>query len=193
MIAVHSALNDTASKGHLRNAPFLALLADALPLVEARQFRLAATLSVTQPLLFGHFLEWSGYWSSFYMYMGVLPFIVFIFIFKIGRGVPVNDYGKELSGLKFSKRFRYGAVFSFYVASEIIISSRLVYYLMEAKGYSSEAAREGLSLFFLSLMLGRLTFSFLPIRGKSYHAMVTSLLLSLSLFMLKGNQWLQHF
>src|SRR5690606_34120290 len=64
-------------------------------------------------------------------------------------------------------RLLYGGVFGFYVASEIIISTRLVLYLNAAHGIELENARFTLSIFFLLLLCGRFLFAILPIKGAS--------------------------
>lgn len=138
--------------------------------------------SFAAPLIFVKFLAWEKSWSLFYLYMGVLPFIVLLFVLRIGSGVKIDTVKKEKGTLSFIRRSCYGGVFSFYVAGEIVISSRLIFYLVDGKGFSSEAAAEGLSLFFLTLMGGRLLFAFLPMQGRSYAAMVISLLASLCVF-----------
>jgi FHS family glucose/mannose:H+ symporter-like MFS transporter len=138
--------------------------------------------SFIAPLVFSQFMEWKGSWSQFYLYMSALPFLVFLFVFKIGRGVKVSRTTPSKTSLSFRRRFLYGGVFSFYVASEIVISTRLIYFLIDAKGFDSESAASSLSLFFLSLMGGRLLFAFLPMRGRTYTAMLFSLLSSIIVF-----------
>jgi FHS family glucose/mannose:H+ symporter-like MFS transporter len=138
--------------------------------------------SFIAPLVFSQFMEWRDSWSQFYLFMGVLPFLIFFFVFKIGRGVKVSKIAPSKTTLSFKRRFLYGGVFSFYVASEIVISTRLIYFLIEAKGFESKVAAECLSLFFLSLMGGRLFFAILPMRGKTYIVMVISLISSIVVF-----------
>ena len=138
--------------------------------------------SFIAPLVFSEFYEWKSSWSLFYLYMGVFPFLVLLSVLKIGRGVNHSTSQPIKSGLSFWQRAAYGGVFSFYVASEIVVSSRLVFFLVDGKGFSSEEAARSLSLFFLSLMGGRMLFAFLPMKEKSYQAMVCSLLLSLIVF-----------
>lgn len=140
--------------------------------------------SFVAPLVFSQFMTWRDSWSQFYLFMATLPFLVFILVFKIGRGVKISKVLPPKTSLSFKRRFLYGGVFSFYVASEIVISTRLIYFLIEAKGFSSENAAQNLSIFFLSLMGGRLLFAFLPMKGLSYRAMVLSLITSILVFFL---------
>lgn len=138
--------------------------------------------SFVAPLVFTQFMEWKGSWSQFYLFMSALPFLIFVFVFKIGRGVTISKVAPLKTNLNFKRRFLYGGVFSFYVASEIVISTRLIYFLIDAKGFDSESAATSLSLFFLSLMGGRLLFAFLPMRERTYSAMIISLLSSILIF-----------
>lgn len=138
--------------------------------------------SFLAPLMFSYFQELQYSWSQFFLWMSLLPVIVLLGVFRIDGGIKVNDTKRETSGLSFSRRSLYGGVFSFYVASEIVMSSRLVFFLVEGRSFSNEKASEILSLFFLSLMLGRILFAFLPMQGKSYWAMVVSLILSFACF-----------
>jgi len=140
--------------------------------------------SFVAPLVFSFFLNWQHNWSSFYLVMSILPLVVWALVFKVGRGVKHEPKEPIQSGLSFLERIPYGGVFSFYVASEIVISSRLVYFLTEGRNFSSVDASKCLSLFFLSLMAGRILFAFLPMRGKSYHAMILSLVLTIVTFFL---------
>src|SRR5690606_16012750 len=71
-------------------------------------------------------------------------------------------------------RLLYGGVFGFYVASEIIISTRLVLYLNAAHGIELESARFTLSIFFLLLLCGRFLFAILPIKGASQRWLLAS-------------------
>jgi FHS family glucose/mannose:H+ symporter-like MFS transporter len=127
-------------------------------------------------------MEWKESWSLFYLVMSFIPFLVFLLVFKIGKGVVVSKEQPLKTDLSFKRRFIYGGVFSFYVASEIVISTRLIYFLIEGKGISSESAAQSLSFFFLSLMGGRLLFAILPVKDKTYPAMVISLLSSIIIF-----------
>lgn len=173
------------------------LVAEASPLeVRSRAFSALHSCygiaSFVSPLVFSFFLNWQGNWSTFYLVMSALPVIVFALVFKVGRGVVHDEKPPVQSGLNFVGRIPYGGVFSFYVASEIVISTRLVFFLTEARSFSSVDASKCLSLFFLSLMAGRMLFAFLPMRGKSYYAMIISLLLTIVTFLLGYfyNPWL---
>jgi len=75
-------------------------------------------------------------------------------------------------------------LFGIYVASEIIVSSQLVYFLETTHHYDKSVANYYLSLFFLTLLLGRLTFTIIKLPLKSHHWLLISLLSSLVLFML---------
>lgn len=138
--------------------------------------------SFLAPLVFSQFMEWKDSWSQFYLFMSILPFLVLFLVLRIGKGVPVPKEVAPKTNLSFKRRFMYGGAFSFYVASEIVISTRLIYFLIDAKGFENEAAASALSLFFLSLMGGRLLFAVLPMGGRSYWAMVLSLISSLIVF-----------
>lgn len=74
-----------------------------------------------------------------------------------------------------------GLLISCYIAAEVLISSRIVYYLVETQGLSKSNAGNYLTLFFLLLLLGRFGSSFLGNKISSFTLMLISLVLTLIL------------
>lgn len=79
-----------------------------------------------------------------------------------------------------------------YVVAEIMVSSRLTLYLMEAEGASLSNASTGLSLFFAGLLIGRLSGAFFQFPFSMRKMLVVSNLVTL-VFLLLGILWSAFF
>jgi fucose permease len=81
-------------------------------------------------------------------------------------------------------RLRVGLAMSFYVASEVAISSRLVLYATNKLSLDPADAAYYLSLFFALLLTGRLSLFLFPLRISTYRLMSLSAATSLALLLL---------
>tara|TARA_R110002049_G_scaffold118656_2_gene272690 strand:- start:1936 stop:3114 length:1179 start_codon:yes stop_codon:yes gene_type:complete len=144
--------------------------------------------SLSAPLILNIFLANQGTWSLFFQYLSIIPFLILVCsITNISRYQHVSLDKKvvkeKLSApAKLNERLLYGFVFGFYVASEIVVSTRLVLYLTTEHGISVEHSRTALSLFFLLLLCGRFLFTILPIKGSSQRWLIASCCISLILY-----------
>ncbi len=144
--------------------------------------------SLSAPLILNIFLANQGTWSLFFQYLSIIPFLILITsLINTSRyqhaSLDRTIIKQKLSApAKLRERISYGSVFGFYVASEIVISTRLVLYFTTEHSISLEQSRTSLSLFFLLLLLGRLLFTILPIKGSSQRWLIASCCTSLCIY-----------
>lgn len=140
--------------------------------------------SFVAPILLSLFLGLGVSWQNYYLVLALFPVVLLLTTFRI-KNDPFLD--SELSGGKLVKRitFPLGILFSFYVCSEIILSTRLVIYLTEYQGLSKSFSTQALSVFFFLLLVGRLSFAFITTRINPLFLLKCSSLLTI-LFILLG-------
>ncbi|MFG1483280.1 MFS transporter [Halobacteriovorax sp. HFRX-2_2] len=142
-----------------------------------------ASLMAPQILSLFYFLN--SDWIHFFKFLLIPCALVFIYSFFVDD--THHEEIKENHGSMpnaFFMNLMIGLFAGFYVASEIMLSSRLKFYLVEAHEYSDIFANNYLSYFFLFLMLGRLGFAFLNIKLSSNRLIYISLVTSLICFSL---------
>lgn len=83
----------------------------------------------------------------------------------------------------------FGGLFAFYVASEVLLSSRLVLFLEKAQNFTPALAQFNLSLFFAFLLIGRLLFGLITIKIKGPYLLLISLLSTLAITILGPKLW----
>lgn len=142
--------------------------------------------SLITPLIFSF---WSEYyqWNSFFLILAIIPSIpllYYLFSF-IEKELPPQKETTTQAPVSLLSRIGIGFMFGFYVASEVVISSRLVLYLKEGMGFENQRAQLYLSGFFLFLFLGRLGFVFVSKNVSTILSLHLSLLSSL-VFVLLG-------
>ena len=137
--------------------------------------------SFCAPLIFGYIFRNQFDWKNYFLILSILPFIFFIFSFK-AKEVVHQSTNQTNSGIKFSHIKYYALLFSLYVASEIIVSSRLVLYLGEAYQIKQSDGAYLLSGFFTFLLIGRVFFSLREVRMSGekllFISLVSSVLIS---------------
>ncbi len=142
--------------------------------------------SLLAPVLIniGHFSNIE--WNQYFYFLILIPFLALILslFIKPPNHLCTSQNNQEVvrAGLKIS--LFPGFLFGVYVAGEIIVSSQLVYFLEATHHFNKSTANYYLSLFFLTLLLGRLAFTILKIPLKSFHWLLISLISSLIFFML---------
>ncbi len=132
--------------------------------------------SLLPPIIITYFHLSFISWFSFF---GVISILIFLFSLKLKISAPL----KEQEHTPFNREaFVLGLFIASYVAAEVVFSSRLVSLLTEMN-----VANPGyyLSLFFLSLMLGRLLFAIKKIHFKNVTVLKISLMGSF-IFMILG-------
>jgi MFS transporter, FHS family, glucose/mannose:H+ symporter len=136
--------------------------------------------SLLAPLLFSYWTELKYNWNSLFLVLAIIPlFPLFYSCRMISQESIQNKTQTSLKPpLKLKLRILFGLMFGFYVSSEVLISSRLVLYLKQLHQYENQTAQYFLSLFFLFLFLGRLSFIFISERISSFKSMLISLIFS---------------
>lgn len=118
----------------------------------------------------------SGYgvsWKQFFLCVGVsylgLFFISFLFLSKVReKKTPMLTQATKV----IKPIWPMGLMFSCYMCSEVIFSSRLVFYLSSVHGQDNAGVY--LSWFFALLLIGRLGFAFLPLPFSSLNLLKLS-------------------
>lgn len=171
------------------------LVAKATPETQRRQFfaglhSIYGIGSLTAPLLLSTFMTFELTWSQYFQWLTLLPALTLLLVLLKKKKFQLTDNVEALPKLSLTApvnlatRLAYGLLFGCYVASEIVVSSRLVVYLTHGHQFSGEQARLALSLFFLGLLGGRLVFTILPIKGSSQRWLITSCLTTISVYAL---------
>ena len=122
-------------------------------------------------------------WQNYLMLLCILPLAVLIFSLKINsRGINEQSDSNEKASKDTS--IKLGILFSFYVASEILVSSRLVIYLKEMWEMPIEKASSYLSIFFFTLLAGRVLFALVKFKAPLLRLLKISAILSIIFFLL---------
>tara|TARA_R110000868_G_scaffold117600_15_gene312510 strand:- start:16920 stop:18077 length:1158 start_codon:yes stop_codon:yes gene_type:complete len=161
------------------------LIARGTPLTHRRQFysglhSVYGLGSLSTPLLLNFYIGFGGSWHRFFLLLSILPFIILTTAiirknnFEHESTSPNRIRLKLTAPVALPIRLSYGFVFAFYVASEIVLSTRLVLYLTTLHSIDVSSARMALSFFFLSLLAGRLLFTVVPLKGASQRWLLVS-------------------
>jgi len=125
-------------------------------------------------------------WNQYFYLMIFIPGLTLILSFFLKT--PTHIHTPGINHLVPRASFKIiifpSFLFGIYVASEIIVSSQLVYFLEVSHHFTKPTSNYYLSLFFLTLLLGRLTFTVIKLPFKSLHWLFISLISSLVLFMM---------
>lgn len=142
-----------------------------------------ASLAAPQLLNLFHYLN--SDWIHFFKYLLIPCAAVFAYSFMThdSHHEEIKENHEGMSGA-FLMNLMIGLFAGSYVASEIMISTRLKYYLVESHSFSDLVANNYLSYFFLFLMIGRIGFAFLDIKMESKRLIILSLFSSLICFSL---------
>jgi len=141
--------------------------------------------SFLAPLIFNLILSLGGNWSIYFLLSSLPAIFIFLYSFK------VVDTHKESIKNSYTKiktspflKIAIGLYMGLYVASEILLSTRLTLYLTQVKSLGIETANNYLSGFFLCLLVGRLSFAAINIRISSSKLLNFSLVITLCAFLL---------
>lgn len=142
------------------------LVAEGAPLKSRRRFLsglhgVYGVSSFLAPQIINIFIFYGTNWIEFFQYISIVTGLVILYSFR------VHDTHKEsfkeaekAYPIKLSSRLVIGLFMGLYVASEIVVSSRLSLYLSRALNFETVLANSYLSYFFIALMTGRLLFAF---------------------------------
>lgn len=137
--------------------------------------------SIFAPLLFSIAVFAGLDWRHLFISLAALPIISIVLTAKTSEISHGRIDSKKPSDVSFIKRLIIGFLLSFYVASEVAISSRLVLFITNTKNINPADASIYLSVFFILLFLGRLLFSIFQLPFSNYRLMVVSCILSIIL------------
>jgi fucose permease len=130
--------------------------------------------------IFKNNLSWSNYLFS----LSVIPLVLLLCFARLAPQ-GITESVSQPWAIKKSHLYIICSIFSLYVCAEMLISTRLVIYLSEVKLYELDKASSSLSFFFLFLLFGRLTFSFIHLKLHSITILKISVVGSL-LFTILG-------
>lgn len=108
-------------------------------------------------------------WNSMFLFAAVIPFAVLLYSLKEKTSPQLNLVHESSDPTPIGlKPFIWIAAFtSFYVMTEILVSSRVVLYLRTIEGYTPKQANDLLGGFFVALLAGRLVLTVYPVRVKN--------------------------
>ena len=136
--------------------------------------------SLTAPLLLNMVIGLGYSWKEFFLFISLIGLCVFLYSLRVEdnhkeslRERTAADQGA------FKDKLLVGLFLAFYVSGEILISSRLSFYLIDYLSYDPKLANQFLSVFFLCLMSGRLMFAFFNFRFSTERVIFTCLCSSL--------------
>jgi|GEM_PF-1114862 len=140
--------------------------------------------SITAPLLFAVSIKAGIPWSTVIIAFSFTPLLVLVASSRTSQFAHEPEKSRKPDGISAWTRSRVGLIVSFYVAGEIVLSSRMVFYLSKESGMNPADASYYLGLFFTLLLTGRLLFSSFHFRWSSFAIMLTSIVSSILLFIL---------
>lgn len=115
--------------------------------------------SLIAPLLVSWFFTLGISWTEIFRIISIPSLMVLIGFLKLDRLESKMPEPREESHIPISLVASIGLMLSSYVASEILVSSRLVLFLKEVHKYNASEASNYLSVFFVGLLAGRVAFS----------------------------------
>lgn len=139
--------------------------------------------SFIAPVLVSYIFKFGVNWQNLYIALACFPLVLIIFGIKLPKQGIVN---KEVEKRNFSWKLiaTLGIIQSFYVASEIVVSSRLALYLRSTWSYDASTASKSLAAFFFLLLSGRVAFAIFNIKICAHKILMASSILSLISFIL---------
>lgn len=148
--------------------------------------------SLIGPFILGAVFRLGASWQWCLIFIALLPLIhliAFRDLAPLGISAKAGQEEKASATKSLDSKFewkntiRLGGIFSFYIATEILVSSRLVFFFY-SEGIDLEKASYGLTVFFLFLLLGRVGFSFFTPNIKPLNLLRISVCLTLSFYLL---------
>ena len=140
--------------------------------------------SFIAPALLSSVYHFDFSWQNYFMFLSIIPLVLFFASIQIKTGdKKITSESSSQVDKKLAAKL--GILFSFYVSTEVMISSRLVVYLNEVWKYELDKASSMLSIFFLLLLSGRILFIFVPNKIDSKLLLKSSAFISI-IFLLIG-------
>lgn len=140
--------------------------------------------SLLAPLILNVFFFYGLSYSWHFIFITLFPLITLISSFSAQELVrPVNEIKVDKIPCPLFERFFWGLPLALYVAAEILLSTRVVSFLL-AEGMSLSHANIYLSLFFVALLFGRLFFALVHPPLSNWNMLFLSLFSTLACFAL---------
>ena len=139
--------------------------------------------SFSVPIFVGFSTKLGLLWNECFIVLSIIPFIGFLFSYKIQSDRTFQKASSFENKKFFFASFLVVLAFAFYVSSEILISSRLVYYLLTFLKFGKEEASIYLSIFFFLLLTGRLVFTFFHFNISNFKLLLISIFFTFFLFL----------
>ncbi len=120
--------------------------------------------SLTAPIVASEFSKRGWSWNEIFIFVGIIPLIILLGSFYKKSPPPdkvVQDDLKDGFKVDRKKLLMLSFAFSFYVVSEILVSTRLALYLRRDFNYDLYQSSQALFVFFILLLFGRLISSFI--------------------------------
>lgn len=139
--------------------------------------------SLCAPSLLSIVFHYDLSWQNYFMALSILPLLLFLFSFKVSPQ-GINEQSDDQIKPPTKTAVKLGLLFSFYVASEVLVSSRLVIYLKEIWQMPLDRASSYLSIFFFMLLAGRLLFAVIKVRFPLIYLLRGSVVATLIFYLL---------
>ncbi len=114
--------------------------------------------SLSAPFIIKFLLSFAVSWREYFLALSLVP-LFFLAVFYYLRPIQASIVADRPLQIPRSHLSYMAIMISGYICGEVLISSRLVMYLMQVKKYSFADASTYLSYFFSLLLIGRLLFS----------------------------------
>ena len=139
--------------------------------------------SFCAPLALGLVFRYELSWQYSLVFLALIPLAHLMFFKDLGPlGIAQKD--EVSTPVSSGTILKLGIIFSFFIATEILISSRLVIYLYKVEGMKLDLASMLLTVFFILLLGGRLLFSFYSPSLKTIYLLRIAVVATLSFFIL---------
>lgn len=164
---------------------------EAVPAQDRRKFlsglhSLYGLSSGFAPVILLFLTSWGKGFKQLYFVISAFPIILFLLSLKTKKlkEVPKEDAvaSPEIEISKLSSTLLIGSILSFYVCSEVLLSSRFIVITNAIGLKNSNAGQSYLSSFFMLLTFGRIIFAFIKTKKTNFIILISSIVLSLILF-----------
>lgn len=139
--------------------------------------------SLLAPLLMSFVFTLGIAWQDFLLALAIIPLVSLIYSLRLPKQ-EVTSVSETKGEVSWKLSSILGVILSFYVASEVLLSSRMAYFLRTHYQYDAAKASEYLGIFFMLLLAGRMLFALFHFRIKAYHLLLISAISSLISFLL---------
>lgn len=139
--------------------------------------------SLLAPLLMSIVFKFGIKWQDFLIGLGLIPLVTLLYSLRLPKQ-GLNKIDNMKGKVSWRLTTVLGTILSFYVASEVLISSRMAFFLRTHYQLDASMASEYLGVFFVLLLVGRLTFALVHIKLETYKLLQISAITSLISFLL---------